>query len=146
MIIYDKINTAITKVGEEERYDYIFDTVNANIVYVSETSNDLTELVVEELENGVTENENQDGGHGRSQPRQAHGAGGLAPGFTDMPMAKGVSDLCNEGGSDPVNGHVTEHKIADDNGRGSEMFLSVNSNKENQDHTPGNDVECGLNT
>ena len=51
--IYDKINVAITKVGEEERYDYIFDTVNANIVYVSEASNDLTDFVIEELEKGL---------------------------------------------------------------------------------------------
>lgn len=51
--VYDKINAAITKVGEEERYDYIFDVVSGNIVYVSDNSNDLTELVIEELERGL---------------------------------------------------------------------------------------------
>ncbi|MBN1465317.1 OmpH family outer membrane protein [candidate division KSB1 bacterium] len=51
--IYDKINAAIQKVGQEERYDYVFDTVAGNIVYVSDTSNDLTEFVIEELEKGL---------------------------------------------------------------------------------------------
>ncbi|MBN1481495.1 OmpH family outer membrane protein [candidate division KSB1 bacterium] len=51
--IYDKINAAIQKVGEEERYDYVFDTVAGNIVYVSDSSNDLTEFVIEELEKGL---------------------------------------------------------------------------------------------
>lgn len=51
--IYDKINAAIQKIGEEERYDYIFDTVAGNIVYVSDNTNDLTEFVIEELEKGL---------------------------------------------------------------------------------------------
>ncbi len=51
--IIDKINAAIQKVGEEERYDFIFDTVAGNIVYVSDNSNDLTEFVIEELEKGL---------------------------------------------------------------------------------------------
>ncbi len=51
--VYDKINAAISKVGEEERYDYIFDVVSGNIVYVSDNSNDLTEFVIEELEKGL---------------------------------------------------------------------------------------------
>ncbi|MBN1558878.1 OmpH family outer membrane protein [candidate division KSB1 bacterium] len=51
--VYDKINAAIQKVGEEERYDYVFDTVAGNIVYVSDNTNDLTEFVIEELEKGL---------------------------------------------------------------------------------------------
>ncbi|MDZ7724296.1 MAG: OmpH family outer membrane protein [candidate division KSB1 bacterium] len=51
--IIEKINTAIRKVGEEEEYDYIFDTVSGNIVYVGENQRDLTQLVLDELEQGL---------------------------------------------------------------------------------------------
>jgi len=51
--IYDKINIAIKKVGEEDRYDFIFDIVAGNIVYASPSQQDLTELVIEELEKGL---------------------------------------------------------------------------------------------
>lgn len=51
--IYDKVNAAIKKIGEEERFDYIFDVVAGNIVYASPNQQDLTELVVEELEKGL---------------------------------------------------------------------------------------------
>jgi outer membrane protein len=51
--IIDKINTAIKKVGEEERYDYIFDTVAGNILYASPSQTDLTDLVLQELEKGL---------------------------------------------------------------------------------------------
>ena len=51
--VIDKINTAIRKVGEEERYDYIFDTVAGNILYASPSQTDLTDLVLEELEKGL---------------------------------------------------------------------------------------------
>ena len=51
--IYDKVNAAIKKIGEEERFDYIFDVVAGNIVYASPAQQDLTELVVEELEKGL---------------------------------------------------------------------------------------------
>ena len=51
--IYDKINAAIKKVGEEERFDYIFDIVAGNIVYASPEQEDLTDLVIEELERGL---------------------------------------------------------------------------------------------
>ena len=51
--VIDKVNRAITKVGEEEKFDYIFDTVSANIVYASPSQPDLTELVLEELEKGL---------------------------------------------------------------------------------------------
>lgn len=51
--IIDKINEAIKKVGEEEDYDYIFDTVSANIVYASPSQTDLTQQVLDVLERGV---------------------------------------------------------------------------------------------
>ena len=51
--VYDKINAAIKKVGEEERFDYIFDIVAGNIVYASTEQEDLTDLVIEELERGL---------------------------------------------------------------------------------------------
>jgi outer membrane protein len=51
--IFDKINVAIKKVAEEQTFDYVFDTVNANIVYASPKQTDLTELVLKELEKGL---------------------------------------------------------------------------------------------
>ena len=51
--VLDKINEAIRKIGEEERYDYIFDTVAGNILYASTSQPDLTDLVLEELERGL---------------------------------------------------------------------------------------------
>lgn len=51
--VIDKINAAIKKVGEEENFDYIFDSVNANIVYASTSQPDLTQIVLEELERGL---------------------------------------------------------------------------------------------
>lgn len=51
--IIDKINAAIRQVGEEEEFDYIFDTVSGNIVYVGEDQQDLTQLVLDELEQGL---------------------------------------------------------------------------------------------
>lgn len=51
--IIDKVNAAIKKVGEEERFDYIFDTVAGNILYASPSQEDLTDLVIEELEKGL---------------------------------------------------------------------------------------------
>ncbi len=51
--VIDKINAAIRKVGEEERFDYIFDTVAGNILYASPNQQDLTDLVLEELEKGL---------------------------------------------------------------------------------------------
>jgi outer membrane protein len=47
--VYDKINTAIHKVGEEGEYDFIFDTVNGNLLHAKDKY-DLTDLVIEELE------------------------------------------------------------------------------------------------
>lgn len=51
--VFDKINTVIKNIGEEEGFDYIFDTVNANIVYASPKQPDLTDMVLEELEKGT---------------------------------------------------------------------------------------------
>jgi len=51
--VIDKINASIKKVGEELRYDYIFDTVAGNILYASPAQTDLTEEVLAELEKGV---------------------------------------------------------------------------------------------
>ena len=51
--IIDKINTAIKKIGEEERFDFIFDTVAGNILYASPGQTDLTDLVLQELEKGL---------------------------------------------------------------------------------------------
>lgn len=48
--IVDKIQNAINQVGEDEGFDYIFDTVNANIVYVSKSQTNLTERIMQELE------------------------------------------------------------------------------------------------
>lgn len=47
--VYEKINAAIHQVGEEGNYDFIFDTVNGNLLY-SPNEYDLTDLVIEELE------------------------------------------------------------------------------------------------
>jgi len=52
--VIDKINTVIDKIGEAEKFDYIFDTINANIVYVNPKQPDLTDRVLEELNKGVT--------------------------------------------------------------------------------------------
>jgi outer membrane protein len=46
--IIDKINVVITKIGEAEQYDFIFDANAGNIVFAS-PAYDLTERVLEEL-------------------------------------------------------------------------------------------------
>jgi outer membrane protein len=51
--VIDKINAVIKKVGSEEKFDYIFDVVNGNILHVSETQPDLTNKVLEELNKSV---------------------------------------------------------------------------------------------
>lgn len=51
--VFDKVNEAIKIVGEQERFDYIFDTVAGNIVYASPDQKDLTDLVIEQLEKGL---------------------------------------------------------------------------------------------
>lgn len=47
--IIEQINKTITKIGQEEKFDYIFDTVAGNIVYASKNQPDLTDKVLEEL-------------------------------------------------------------------------------------------------
>jgi outer membrane protein len=51
--IIDKINVTIKKIGTEEKFDYIFDVVNGNILHVSATQPDLTDKVLEELNKSV---------------------------------------------------------------------------------------------
>lgn len=47
--IIDRINQVIHRIGEEEDYDFIFDTVAGNIIHAKEKY-DITEAVLEELE------------------------------------------------------------------------------------------------
>lgn len=51
--IIDKVNEAIRKIGEEENFDYIFDTVAGNILYAGPNQQDLTQIVLDELEEGL---------------------------------------------------------------------------------------------
>ncbi len=51
--IFDKINAAIKKISEEQNFDFVFDSVNGNIVYASPKQTDLTDLVLAELEKGL---------------------------------------------------------------------------------------------
>jgi len=51
--VYDKINTAIRRLGAEDKYDYIFDVVAGGILYVSEGQADLTQRVLDELNKGL---------------------------------------------------------------------------------------------
>lgn len=52
--VYQKIRQAIEKVGKEGGYAYIFDVAGGMIVYKSDDQPDLTDLVLEELNKGVT--------------------------------------------------------------------------------------------
>ena len=54
--VLEKINTVIKKIGDEEKFDFIFDTAAGNILYASENQPDLTDQVLKELEKGVTAN------------------------------------------------------------------------------------------
>lgn len=51
--VLDKINAGIRRIGAEEKYDYIFDVVAGNILYVSEGQPDLTQRVLDELNKGL---------------------------------------------------------------------------------------------
>lgn len=51
--IYDKIQKAIDKVAKENGYTYIFDS--AAMLYISEDSNDIFELVKKEIQSTTTE-------------------------------------------------------------------------------------------
>lgn len=52
--VLEKINKVIKEIGDEESFDYIFDTASGNILYASEKQPDLTEKVLAELEKGVS--------------------------------------------------------------------------------------------
>lgn len=47
--VVDKVNGVIRKVGNDEKFDYIFDVVAGNIVHVSDSQPNLTEKVIAEL-------------------------------------------------------------------------------------------------
>lgn len=47
--VYDKINAAIRKIGENEGFDYIFDVIAGNILFASDDQPDLTDKLLEEL-------------------------------------------------------------------------------------------------
>jgi len=51
--VIDKINGVIRKVGTDEKFDYIFDVVQGNIVHVGAGQPDLTAKVLEELNKAV---------------------------------------------------------------------------------------------
>jgi len=53
--IIDRINSVINRVGEEEDYDFIFDTVAGNLVFAKDQF-DLTDRILEELEKEEAEN------------------------------------------------------------------------------------------
>jgi len=52
--VYDKINEVIKKIGDDEKFDFIFDTANGGILYASEAQVDLTDQVLAELNKGST--------------------------------------------------------------------------------------------
>lgn len=56
--IYDKINAVIKKIGDEEKFDYIFDTANGGILHAGTDQPDLTDRVLEELNKGQTVKDN----------------------------------------------------------------------------------------
>jgi outer membrane protein len=51
--VINKINDVIKKIGTDDKYDYIFDVVNGNILHVSASQPDLTDRVLEELNKSV---------------------------------------------------------------------------------------------
>lgn len=50
--VLDKINNVIKKIGDEDKFDLIFDISNGGIVYASENQIDLTDRVLAELNKG----------------------------------------------------------------------------------------------
>ena len=52
--ILDKINAVIKKIGEDEKFDYIFDTTNGGILHAGDNQPDLTDRVLAELNKGQT--------------------------------------------------------------------------------------------
>lgn len=59
--VFDKINEAIKKIGDAQSFHYIFDTVNANLLYASDDQPDLTEQVLAELDKGLPKQSNAGG-------------------------------------------------------------------------------------
>lgn len=51
--VYDKIQAVLDKIGKEDKFDYIFDGVAGNIVYVNPNQPDLTDRVLGELNKGI---------------------------------------------------------------------------------------------
>ena len=54
--IYDSINQAIQTIADDEDYDLILDSAGGDILY-AKTDYDVTELVLEELESGTSEDQ-----------------------------------------------------------------------------------------
>lgn len=52
--IYDKINEVIKKIGDDEKFSYIFDTATGGILYANDEMPDLTDRVLEQLNKGQT--------------------------------------------------------------------------------------------
>ncbi len=50
--VLDKINAVIKKIGDDEKFDYIFDTNNGAILYFGTDQPDLTDRVLAELNKG----------------------------------------------------------------------------------------------
>ncbi len=57
--VYEKINVAISKIGETDGYDYVFDVVAGNVLYASPNQPDLTEKLLAELNKGLPESGSQ---------------------------------------------------------------------------------------
>jgi len=47
--VVDKIDTVIKKIGTDEKFDWIFNVVNGNILYAGTSQSDLTDKVLENL-------------------------------------------------------------------------------------------------
>jgi len=65
--VYDKINTAIKKIGAAEGYQYIFDVVAGNILYASDEQPDLTEKLLEALNKDLAAQTNEKKADGSNQ-------------------------------------------------------------------------------
>jgi outer membrane protein len=50
--VYDRINAVIKKIGDEEKFSYIFDSATGGIVHASADQPDLTDRVLAELNKG----------------------------------------------------------------------------------------------
>jgi len=52
--VYDKINAVIKKIGDDEKFSYIFDSATGGILHASADQPDLTDRVLAELNKGLT--------------------------------------------------------------------------------------------